>query len=173
MVEDARPNLLKAWDVGGEGGRLVVDAGGLCGCGSKLNKRGYAGFGPCFHLPGFHFGTGFLSHSHMAGLSFVVHALCDDPGSIAPLVHRVSLGLVGNLQINMEPSCADEPPFSLPEFLGLIRFDKDQFSGIYRNIYKYIYIYIHRHFFDFHVDLTRSSTSRAFACGSSGSKLAA
>ena len=24
-----------------------------------------AGFGPCFHLPGFHFGTGFLSHSQM------------------------------------------------------------------------------------------------------------
>ena len=32
------------------------------GCGSKLNRRGYAGFGPCFHLPGFHVGTGFLSH---------------------------------------------------------------------------------------------------------------
>ena len=32
------------------------------GCGSKLNRRGYAGFGPCFHSPGFHFGTGFLSH---------------------------------------------------------------------------------------------------------------
>ena len=34
------------------------------GCGSKLNRRGYAGVGPCFHLPGFHFGTGFVSHSH-------------------------------------------------------------------------------------------------------------
>ena len=32
------------------------------GRGSKLNRRGYAGFGPCFHLPGFQFGTGFLSH---------------------------------------------------------------------------------------------------------------
>ena len=31
------------------------------GRGSKLNRRGYAGFGPCFHLPGFHFGTGFLA----------------------------------------------------------------------------------------------------------------
>ena len=31
----------------------------LDGCGSKLTRRGYAGFGPCFHLPGFHFGTGF------------------------------------------------------------------------------------------------------------------
>ena len=37
------------------------------GCGSKLNRRGYAGFGPCFHLPGFHFGTGFLSHSQLVG----------------------------------------------------------------------------------------------------------
>ena len=35
------------------------------GCGAKLNRRGYAGFGPCFHLPGIHFGTGFLSHSQM------------------------------------------------------------------------------------------------------------
>ena len=26
------------------------------GCGSKINRRGYAGFGPRFHLPGFHFG---------------------------------------------------------------------------------------------------------------------
>ena len=36
------------------------------GCGSKLTRRGYASFGSCFHLPGFHFGTGFLSHTHMA-----------------------------------------------------------------------------------------------------------
>ena len=33
------------------------------GCGSKLSRRGYAGFGPCFHFPGFHLGTVFLSHS--------------------------------------------------------------------------------------------------------------
>ena len=26
------------------------------GCGSKLNHQGTAGFGPCCHLPGFHFG---------------------------------------------------------------------------------------------------------------------
>ena len=32
---------------------------------SKLNRRGYTGFGLCFHLPGFHFGTSFLSHSQM------------------------------------------------------------------------------------------------------------
>ena len=32
----------------------------------KMNQEGQtAGSGPCFHLPGFHFGTGFLSHSHM------------------------------------------------------------------------------------------------------------
>ena len=29
------------------------------GCGSKLNSRGYAGVGPCFHLPGFQCGTVF------------------------------------------------------------------------------------------------------------------
>ena len=31
----------------------------------KIKQEGQtAGFGPCFHLPGFQFGTGFLSHSH-------------------------------------------------------------------------------------------------------------
>ena len=46
----------------------------VLGCGSKLNdRRGYAGFGPCFHLPGFHFGTGFLSHSHLASGRQKVH----------------------------------------------------------------------------------------------------
>ena len=28
------------------------------GCGSKLSRGGYAGSGPCLHLPGFQFGTG-------------------------------------------------------------------------------------------------------------------
>ena len=37
----------------------------LHGCGSKLHRRGYAGFGPSFRLPGFHFGTGVLSHGHI------------------------------------------------------------------------------------------------------------
>ena len=32
----------------------------------KIKQEGQtAGFGPCFHLPGFHFGTGFWSHSHV------------------------------------------------------------------------------------------------------------
>ena len=32
----------------------------------KIKQEGQtAGFGPCFHLPGFHFGTGFVSHSQM------------------------------------------------------------------------------------------------------------
>ena len=44
---------------------LVRSFGDLGGRGSKLNRRGYAGVGPCFHVPGFHFGTGFLSHSQM------------------------------------------------------------------------------------------------------------
>ena len=31
----------------------------------KIKLEGQtAGFGPCFHLTGFHVGTGFLSHSH-------------------------------------------------------------------------------------------------------------
>ena len=34
--------------------------------GSKFIRRG-AGVGPYVHLPGVHFGTGFLSHSQMAG----------------------------------------------------------------------------------------------------------
>ena len=33
------------------------------GYGSKLHHQGTAGFGPCFHLPGFHFGNLFLTHS--------------------------------------------------------------------------------------------------------------
>ena len=34
------------------------------GCGSNLNRGGYAGFGPCSIFTRFHFGTGFLSHSY-------------------------------------------------------------------------------------------------------------
>ena len=34
------------------------------GCGSKLNYQGTAGCSPSFHLPGFHFGYIFLTHSH-------------------------------------------------------------------------------------------------------------
>ena len=54
------PDCHPVWRLEGHGRSLPQ----LFGCGSKLNRRGYAGFGPCFHLPGFHFGTGFLSHSH-------------------------------------------------------------------------------------------------------------
>ena len=32
------------------------------GYGSKLNHQGTTGFGPCFHLPGFHLGYLFLTH---------------------------------------------------------------------------------------------------------------
>ena len=35
------------------------------GYGSKLNHQGTAGFSPCFHLPGFHFGYIFLTHSQV------------------------------------------------------------------------------------------------------------
>ena len=33
--------------------------------GSKLNQQGTAGFGPCFRLPGFHFGYICLTHRHV------------------------------------------------------------------------------------------------------------
>ena len=35
------------------------------GCGSKLNHQGTAGCSPSFHLPGFHFGYIFLTHSQL------------------------------------------------------------------------------------------------------------
>ena len=45
------------------------------GCGSKFNSWGYAGFSHClsfwFHLPRCHFGTGFLSHSHLVSCGFM------------------------------------------------------------------------------------------------------
>ena len=42
----------------------------------KIKQEGQtAGLGPCFHSPGFHFGTGFLSHSHVS--------CSEDPGVFA------------------------------------------------------------------------------------------
>ena len=43
---------------------LVRTSGVPFGYGSKLNHQGTAGLSPCFHLPGFHFGYLFLTHSH-------------------------------------------------------------------------------------------------------------
>ena len=39
------------------------------GCGSKLSRRGYAGFLPCFHFIGVPFWYRFLSHCHMSKYS--------------------------------------------------------------------------------------------------------
>ena len=42
----------------------------------KINQEGQtAGFGPCFHLPGFDFGIGFLSHSHIEPATSSMEAL--------------------------------------------------------------------------------------------------
>ena len=38
------------------------------GCGSKLSHQGTADFGPCCHLPGFHFGYLFLTHVDMGSM---------------------------------------------------------------------------------------------------------
>ena len=36
----------------------------------KIKPPGKTGFGPCFHLPGSHFGYLFLNHSHLSKRSF-------------------------------------------------------------------------------------------------------
>ena len=43
-----------------------IEPFGFHGCGSKLNRRACAGFGPCFHVPGLYCGYRFLSHSHIS-----------------------------------------------------------------------------------------------------------
>ena len=49
------------------------------GCGSQLNRRGCAGCGPCFELPGFHVGILFLlSHSHFSH-GFLISCGCSTP----------------------------------------------------------------------------------------------
>ena len=51
----------------------------------KTKQEGQtAGFGPCFHLPGFHVGTGFLSHGQIAHFSKGVFTM--DPNAPPPLV---------------------------------------------------------------------------------------
>ena len=46
-------------------GGLSHATGPRAGCGSKLNHHGPTGFQPFFHVPGFHFGYIFLTHSHL------------------------------------------------------------------------------------------------------------
>ena len=46
------------------------------GCGSKLNHQDTAGFGPCCHLSGFHFGYLFLAHSQIPKPLWVLCVLC-------------------------------------------------------------------------------------------------
>ena len=57
-------------------GFLFVNVlGFLHGYGSKLNHQGTAGFSPCYHLPGFHFGYTFLTQSHMTFCFMFCHGL--------------------------------------------------------------------------------------------------
>ena len=63
--------------------------------GSKLNRRRYAGFGPCFHLPGFHFGTGCLSHSHICMHTCNVYRILS-PHHICNMYRIHNLCHVGN-----------------------------------------------------------------------------
>ena len=45
------------------------------GYGSKLTHHGTAGFGPWFHLLGFHLGYLFLTHSHISSRGLVPSSL--------------------------------------------------------------------------------------------------
>ena len=56
---------------------------------SKLNHQGTAGFGHGFHLPGFHFGYPFLTHSH---LKYPRHRL---PSTRKTNSGRLISGLIG------------------------------------------------------------------------------
>ena len=68
----------------------------LLGCGSKLNRRGYAGFGPCFHLPGFHFGHRLFEPLPFLRLPFFSAtssqgSICSTTSSLACTGPRVSV----------------------------------------------------------------------------------
>ena len=54
--------------------------------GSILSHQGTAGFRPCFHLPGFHFGYLILTHSHMNQIETKVKT----PSPSGNLVHSFS-----------------------------------------------------------------------------------
>ena len=46
----------------------------------KQNHQGTAGFSPWFHLPGFHFGCPFLTHSHAGSIKFAFDRPPPSPG---------------------------------------------------------------------------------------------
>ena len=56
------------WDVHWGCGLLTLGHVSAWSSVPTRTRRGYAGVGPCFHLPGFHFGNyRFLSHIHVDG----------------------------------------------------------------------------------------------------------
>ena len=52
------------------------------GYGSKLNPQETAGFSPCFHLPEFHFGYLFLTHSQVFTCKLVAHEVVTGASSV-------------------------------------------------------------------------------------------
>ena len=57
---------------------------GTSGYGSKLIHQGTADFSPCFHLPGFHFGYLFLTHSQVKRDRFcLIRACLCHPGELS------------------------------------------------------------------------------------------
>ena len=59
------------------------------GYGSKLNHQGTAGFGPCFHLSGFHCGHVFLTHSRVVS-PLMSHTICANEIIGTPQTERFS-----------------------------------------------------------------------------------
>ena len=58
--------ILELWELCDLSRKTTKPQLNLYGYGSKLKSWGYAGFSLWFHLPRCHFGTTFLSHSHVA-----------------------------------------------------------------------------------------------------------
>ena len=97
---------------------FLVDSNG---CGSKLNHQGTTGFGPCCHLPGFHFGYLVLTHCQIRipkGGGMPVKRMFACPmhapachslnsyASIIPLVLKYVRFSISNFQTNL--MCAEE-----------------------------------------------------------------
>ena len=87
--------------------RVKIDSSSY-GCGSKINHYGTAGFSPCFHLPGFHFGYLFFPN--------VIRMAADDPwgGVVLPPLaprdtprqseHQARASLIGSNSATPSPA---------------------------------------------------------------------
>ena len=84
----------------------------VCGCGSKLSNWGYAGFSLPVHLPGFHFGPPFFSHTHVSKNKA-------QDGGLCPLNVFVNQPGVPNPKHKLAP--VPIPPWRVVRFAGSLR----------------------------------------------------